>query len=138
MWPKDNPESWRQIYEFIDEFPNDDYWSRWKPMACAVISELDARGLSSLFRIGQSMHHIILSTTERHGLNAEPRVTLEILPKEQRVRVAYSYANLWFKDALLDDRVDPSNAVPCTLHMLNKLWSETKPGTKIPDALNPS
>jgi hypothetical protein len=60
MLPKDNPESWRCIHEFIDEFPDDDYWSKWKPMVRDVVTALEARGLGSLFRIGQATHDIIL------------------------------------------------------------------------------
>jgi hypothetical protein len=34
---KDNPESWRQIREFVAEFPDDDYWSEWKSMVRDVV-----------------------------------------------------------------------------------------------------
>jgi hypothetical protein len=136
MWPKDNPESWRVIHEFIAEIPDDDYWSRWKTMASDVVSGLEARGLASLFRIGQGMHHIMFSTVEQHGLRTEPRVTLEFLPREQIVRVAYGCTNLYFSEPLSEERVSPAAAVPTTLGYLRRLWSETKPDTQIPDALN--
>jgi len=58
MWgkgpPKDNAESWQDIQQFIAEYPDDDYWSKWKPMVRGVVSTLEARGLGPLFRIGQS------------------------------------------------------------------------------------
>lgn len=136
MWPKNNPESWQKIHEFIAEYPDDDYWSRWKAMALEVVSGLETRGLASLFRIGQGMHHIMFSTAERHGLTTEPRVTLEFLPKEQIVRVAYGCTNLYFSEPLSEERVPPSSAVPTTLGYLRRLWRETKPDTHIPDALN--
>jgi hypothetical protein len=140
MWgkgpPKDNLESWQDIQVFIDEFPDDDYWSKWKPMVRDVISALEARGLASFFRIGQGMHHIMFSTAERHGLTSEPRVTLEFHPKEQIVRVAYGRTNLYFSAPLTEERVAPSVAVPCVLRYLRRLWSDTKPDTQIPDALN--
>jgi hypothetical protein len=136
MWPKDNPESWRQIHEFIAEFPDDDYWSRWKAMASDVVLGLEARGLASLFRIGQGMHHIMFSTVERHGLTTELRVTLELLPREQIVRVAYGCTNLYFSEPLSENRVSPTAAVPTTLGYLRRLWSETRRDTDIPDALN--
>ena len=136
MWPKNNPESWRQIHEFIAKFPDDDYWSKWKPMVRGVVSELEVRGLAPLFRIGQSMHHIIFSTVDHHRLSSEPRVTLEFLPKEQNVRVAYSSANLYFSEPLSEERVTSSAAVPCILRYLRRLWSETKPDIQMPDALN--
>lgn len=135
MWPKNNLESWQRIHEFIAEFPDDDYWSRWKSMVRDVVSALETRGLGSLFRIGQGMHHIILSTSEHHRLASEPRVTLEFHPKEQIVRVAYGCTNLAFNEPLSEERVAPSAAVPTILHDLRRLWSETKPDTQIPDAL---
>lgn len=136
MFPKDNSESWQHIHEFVDEFPDDAYWSTWKPMVRDIVSTLEARGLAPLFRIGQSMHHIIFSTLDHHRLTSEPRVTLEFLPKEQIVRVAYGRANLYFSEPLSQERVAPSFAVPSILGYLRRLWSETKPDIQIPDALN--
>jgi hypothetical protein len=139
MWgkgpPKDNLESWQDIQQFIAEFPDDDYWSKWKPMARGVLFDLESRGLAPLFRIGQGMHHIMFSTAERHGLTNEPRVTLEFHPKEQVVRVAYGRTNLYFCEPLSEERVAPAAAVPTVLRYLRRLWSETKPDTQIPDAL---
>ena len=136
MLPKDDPESWRHIYEFIDEFPDDDYWSKWKPMVGDVVTALETRGLGSLFRLGQPMHNIILSTSERHGLTSEPRVTLQFYLKEQIVRVAYGYTHPDFAQPLSEERVAPSVAGPSVLRYLRRLWSETKPDTQIPDAHN--
>jgi hypothetical protein len=136
MFPKDNVESWQRIYEFIDEFPDDAYWSQWKPMVRGVVSTLDARGLVASFRIGQSMHHIIFSTIDHHRLTSEPRVTLEFHPKEQTVRVAYSCSNLYFNEPLSQETVPLSTAAPSTLGYLRRLWCETRPDTPIPDVLN--
>jgi hypothetical protein len=139
MWgkgpPKDNLESWQDIQQFIAEFPDDDYWSKWKPMVRGVVSALEAHGLAPLFRIGQSMHHIILSTLDSHRLTSEPRVTLEFHPKEQTVRVEYSCANLYFSEALSEESVPLVAALPTTLGYLRRLWSETKSAIAIPDAL---
>ncbi len=104
-------------------------------MVRQVVSALEGRGLVPLFRIGQSMHHIILSTSDRHGLTSEPRVTVEFHPEEQLVRVAYSRANLYFAEPLTEERVAVSAAVPTTLAYLRRLWSDTKPSAPIPDAL---
>ena len=101
MWPTDNPESWKEIHEFIEEHPNDNYWSKWKPMANQVISELEGRGLDKLFRVGQSMHTIIFSTLDHHRLAGEPRVTLDFDAEEQKVQIAYArnQGHLLFLDA---------------------------------------
>jgi hypothetical protein len=136
MVPKDNPESWEHIRVFIEEFPDDAYWSEWKPMARNVVSSLQSCGLVTFFRIGQSMHHIIFSTLDHHRLASEPRVTLEFHPKEQTVRVAYSCSNLYFGEPLSQETLTISAAVPGILGYLRRLWSETEPGTPIPDALN--
>jgi hypothetical protein len=135
MLLKDNPESWQRIHKFIEKFPEDEYWSSWKPMAREIISALEARGLAAQFRMGQSMHHLIFSTLDHHGLSGEPRVTLEFDPKTQQVRVAYSRANLWFNAADSEERVGLPLAVPCVIGYLRRLWSETKPDSQIPDAL---
>jgi hypothetical protein len=140
MWgkgpPKDNVESWQDIQLFIAEYPDDDYWSKWKPMVRDVISKLEARGLVPLFRVGQSMHHVLISTLDHHQLTSEPRVTLEFHPKEQTVRVAYAYSNLWFKEPISQETIPISSAMPSILGYLRRLWSEAKPGTPIPDGLN--
>jgi hypothetical protein len=81
------------------------------------------------------MDHIIFSTLDHHGLEGDPRVTLVFLPKEQRVHVAYSRGNLHFSEALSEESVDVSSAIPCVLRFLHRLWSETRPDVPIPDAL---
>jgi hypothetical protein len=140
MWgkgpPKDNVESWQDIQLFIAEYPDDDYWSKWKPMVRGVVSMLEARDLVPLFRIGQSMHHVLISTLDHHLLTSESRVTLEFHPKEQTVRVTYSCSNLWFNEPLSQETIPISSAMPSILGYLRRLWSETKPGTPIPDGLN--
>jgi hypothetical protein len=86
MWgkgpPKDNVESWQDIQLFIAEYPDDGYWSKWKPMVRGVVYTLEAHDLVPLFRVGQSMHHILISTLDHHRLTSEPRVTLEFHPNE--------------------------------------------------------
>lgn len=139
MWgkgpPKDNIESWQDIQRFIAEFPDDDHWTIWKIMVREVVSGLEAKGLAPLFRIGQSMHHIVFSTLDSHELFTEPRVTLEFLPDEKLVRVAYSRTNLYFDEPLSEERVFISTAVPSTLNYLRRLWSETKPNISMPNVL---
>jgi hypothetical protein len=140
MWgkghPKDNPESWQDIHHFIAEFPDDANWSGWKLMVSNVVSALESRGLVELFRVGQSMHHVIISTLEHHQLTSEPRVTLSFNAKEQSVRVAYSRSNLWFNEPLSEETVQISVAVPTTLRYLRRLWNETKPSVPIPNVLS--
>ena len=105
-------------------------------MVLDVVSVLDARCLAPVFRIGQSMHHIIFLTRDHHQLTSSPRVTLSFLPKEQTVRVTYSCANLHLSEPLSQETMPFSQAVPCILRYLRRLWSETKPALPIPEGLN--
>ena len=136
MFPKDNLESWKQIYHFIDGFSAyGATWSDWQNMVWLVVSNLENRGLSGFFRIGSGMHQIIFSTSDHHMLESEPRVTLEFHPKEQTVRVAYSCANLNFHEPLSEETVPIDLATQTTINYLWRLWIETKLETQIPDAL---
>ena len=135
MFPKDNPESWQRIHEFIDEFPDTPHWSQWKPLVRSVISDLESRGLSTLFRVGQSMHHILFSLVEHHRLVSEPHVTLEFHAEPQTVRVAYGYTNLHFGEPAAEEVVPVASAIPSILAFLRRLWGEARPGISVPDAL---
>ena len=139
MWgqgpPKDNLESWQDIQQFIAEFPETPYWVEWKTMARQVICGLANLGLAPSFRIGQGMHHIMLSTLEHHGLRAEPRVTLDFDPESHLVRVAYSRSNIEFNEPLSEERVPVEAAVSAIIKNLKILWNETKPGVPMPAAL---
>lgn len=134
--PKDNLESWQDIQGFLAEFPQGDYGSRWTAIVRDTIAALERRGLSPLFRIGQSMHHIIFSTVDKHVLGSEPRVTLEFDPNEDIVRIAYGFGNLYFSDPASEERVAAVTAVPTILLYLRRLWKETKPDVPLPDALS--
>jgi hypothetical protein len=137
VYAKDNPGSWRQIHDFVDEFSDEDpYWAQWKRMVRGVRLELEQRGLVPLFRIGQSMHHIILSTLDRHVLEREPRVTLEFNVPEGSVRIAYSDANLYFNEPSSEESVPVEDATRTVLLNLRRLWVETKVGEAVPDALS--
>lgn len=115
-------------------------------MVRQVVSDLEARGLSEHFRIGQSMHDIIISTADHHRLTSEPYVTLEFYPEEHQVRVAYSCAYPGINEpgakprcAMQPDaeeRVDMPLATSRVLHYLRRLWSESKGDVQVPDGLN--
>jgi hypothetical protein len=108
----------------------------WKKMVHTTISALKARHLHELFRIGQSMHHIIFSTLEHHRLKNQPRVTLDFDSKSRTIWVAYSYSNLYFSAPVSQEFVSNKVALPVILSYLRRLWIETKPELPIPNALN--
>ena len=136
MWPANNPESWKQISEFIADYPDDEHWATWKSMAREIVSSLENQGLVPLFRVGQSMHHIILSTKSQHRLTGEPHVTLQLDPTRRMVLVAYSYSNIGFNEPLASETVDVVSCLPTILRCLRRLWVETKPDESIPVSLN--
>jgi hypothetical protein len=103
MPPKNNPESWQQIHEFIVEFPNDATWSDWKQIARNIVTSLESLGLISQFRIGQSMSNIIFSTLEHHQVFGHRHVTISIRPDEKTVHVAYSTKSILFKSFIAED-----------------------------------
>jgi hypothetical protein len=129
--PKTNLESWEYINDFIDSLHGDEHWSRWKPMARSVVGALEARGLAPMFRIGQSMYTIIVSTSPHFGLTLEQlRVRLDFHPDEQVVHVAYGPGR-----PEIEEQVALPNALPRVLHYLQRLWSETKPDVQMPEGL---
>jgi len=136
MWPKDNAESWKQIHEFIEEYPDDEVWSEWKRMALAVVTDLENRKVAPFFRIGMSIHEVILSTLDHHRLKFEPRVMLRFQPREQLIRIAYGYRNSIYGEPVTEERLAPADAIPALLRQLRRLWRETKPATPVPDALD--
>ena len=138
MWgkgsPVDNPESWRDIHEFIDEFP--DTWSDWKQIARNIVSSLEKLELDANFRIGQSVHYIILSTLDHHQLNDEPRVILLIDGQQKTIQVAYSHWHIQCgAKPESEDICSIETVVPVILRYLRRLWEETKGETTMPTAI---
>ena len=132
MYPKDNPESWSRISQGINEYPDDQIWRSWKLIAHDTVNALQSHGLAELFRIGQSMHHIVISTKSEHRLTGEPSVTLAIDAKRSTIRVAYGTGNLWFDEPLVETTCQIGDAVPAILTYLARLWRETKPEIELP------
>jgi len=135
MGKKENAESWVWIHQFVDEF-SDDAWAEWQQVARNLLGELEARGLNVLFRVGQSLDHIIFSTQEEHGLDGEPRVTLAIDRSEPKLRVAYGNGNLHFDTSQMEKVCTAADAVPTVLSYLKRLWMETKPNSPVPAELD--
>jgi hypothetical protein len=138
MWPRDNIDSWQTTLQDIDEYPDDSYWSSYKATAQDVFSSLTKLELNQAFRVGQSMHDIIFSTLDHHGLRDEPRVTFTIMPKEGLVKIAYSYSHVDFgPSAPVSEEICPaSDVTPALVNYLMRLWIETKPSERIPLGLS--
>jgi hypothetical protein len=73
-----NRASWNDMLDFVDSFP-DDKWKDWKAVVRPVLQASIQSGMCEYFRAGQSVHHLIFSTAENHGLEdiqpTPPRVT---------------------------------------------------------------
>ncbi len=137
MCPRDNIESWQTTMEDIDEHPDDSYWSSYKGTARDVFASLTKFELNQAFRAGLSMHDIIFSTLDHHGLRDEPRVTFTIRPKEGSVKIAYSYSHVDFgPSAPVSEEICPaSDVTPVLVNYLRRIWIETKPSERIPPGL---
>ena len=88
------------------------------------------------FSAGQSMHHIIFATLDRHGLDSEPRVTLAFQPQQGLVRIALGTTNLYFAAPQWETAVPLREAVPTVRRFLRHLWGEGKPGSPTPSVLD--
>lgn len=78
------------------------------------------------FRAGQSMHHIVFSTLDHHGLRLEPRVTVEFHPL-QELRIAYGTANLGFCTPELEYSLPFDEGFATFRRFLHQLWTATVP-----------
>lgn len=121
-----NIASWEAIAAFIEEFPDDAHWTPWKALARRLICAGIAAGLNRYFRAGQSMHHIVFSTLDHHGLRDEPHVTIELHPPSE-LRIAYGTTNLWFRTPELEYSLSFDDAFATFRRFLHQLWTATVP-----------
>src|SRR6476661_3013133 len=91
-----NMTSWETVAADIEQYPDTEHWTPWKLLVRRFLRAGIAAGLNRYFRAGQSMHHIMFSTLDHHGLRDEPRVTIEFHPPSE-LRIAYGTTNLGFR-----------------------------------------
>jgi hypothetical protein len=133
-------ESWAWVMEWVGEMPGENAtWASWTAFILPLLQACKSAGLDRYFRVGQSMSHIIFSTTERHRLeqyDPPPRVSLMRDPEKQLWTIAWSYQNLWFSKPDRQDVVNSDNALRILKMYLADLWRETRPGEVTPAALS--
>ena len=121
-----NPETWADIVQFTTEFPDTDYWNRWRSMICPLLEQAIERGYNRIFRAGSSMHHLIFSTIDHHGLKFEPRVTIRVT-EDWMLGIYYSTVHIDFGPAIESLVVEAQEAFPPFTQYLRHLWEETNP-----------
>ena len=129
-----NSLSWKAIEADIAQYP-DEQWKAWKAMAREFLSECFGLGLDRYFRAGQSMHQLVFSTLDRHGLRNEPRITVVFHPARHELRVAYGCSNLDFSPAELDYTLPFVDGFATFRRFLKQLWTGTA-SDPLPEALN--
>jgi len=131
-----NEESWVQVAEFIEEYPDTESWLDYKRFLRPVICTAKSEGLDHLFRAGGSMSDTTLSTADR-PLEAytpqPPRITIRAQGKQKSV--AWSHSNLWFSEPERMEIVTSDNVLPILKSFLADLWRETRPFEALPVGL---
>jgi len=121
-----NIASWEAVAADIEQYPDNEHWTPWKHLVRRFLRAGAAAGLSRYFRAGQSMHHILFSTLDRHGLQDEPRVTIEFHPPTD-LRIAYGTTNLSFSKPELEYSLPFDDAFATFRRFLHQLWTATVP-----------
>lgn len=129
----ENRATWQQVLGFVAEFPENEYWDRWKAIVSPILKRAIESEFDSLFRAGTSMSHLIFSTMDHHGLRYEPRVTLDVR-KDWKIRISFTRNNVWFSEPTQFAVLDESSVFPTFVRYLRHLWEETVP-EPIPDRL---
>jgi hypothetical protein len=134
-----NRESWTTLSAFVESL-SDEQWLEWKNFMRPVLrAAIDVR-LCDHFRAGQSVSHLIFSSTEEHGLEViEPaplRVTLGRSEASQFF-VALSRSNLWFGQPDQVEIINSENAFPVLKAYLSALWTATRPCEPLPACVPP-
>jgi hypothetical protein len=129
----ENRATWKDVEEWIAEYPDRENWNRWRTIIKPLVERAIASQFDSLFRAGQSMSHLVLSTLDHHGLRYEPRVTVEVT-HDWKLRISWSTHNIWFRSPSQFEIVEPRMAFPVFTRYLQHLWKETSP-EPIPEIL---
>lgn len=131
----DNPTSWRDVLQFLEEFPDDQTWSTYKKDMRVIIERGIAAKLDDFFRAGTSMHHILFSTLPHHGLRGENFVTLT-RKKDGHFVVSYSQRHIEFYPPISQEAATtPEQAFALLRGFLLRLWKDTKPNEQAPIVL---
>jgi len=133
------PGSWIALIRLVeDDFP-DEHWASWKGFVLPLLRTCINAGLDQYFRVGQSMSHIVFSTTEEHRLEkyspSPLRITIRSEDHGQRWYIARSYRNIHFSKPDSEAPIDSTTAFTVLKSHLSDLWRETHPSEALPEPL---
>jgi hypothetical protein len=133
------PGSWIALIKQVEESRRDAGRASWKGFVLPLLQTCIDAGLDQYFRVGQSMDHIIFSTTDEHRLERyDPsplRITIRSENKYQLWYIARSYKNIWFSKPDHEAPIDSTTAFPALKSCLTDLWRETRPNEALPEPL---
>lgn len=119
-----NVESWNKVVVFFQEFALKEDWKFLESMR-KLVQGFAKSEQAQLFRAGQSIYHLLISTAEKHGLEAnEPFVWVQ-LEKNQSWLIHYCEGRL---NAPVESQTcDSDDKVADSLQpFLDKLWLATR------------
>jgi hypothetical protein len=136
MFPRSNEESWQFIVENNREYPETEYWKKWRSIVDPVIDQSIAAGYNRCIRAGKSMHDLLFSTLDHHRIHHEAYVRLRVVDNQQ-LEIQFIPAN--YAPAISGPHkeskvVEPYAAFPVFTRFLQHLWTETVP-EPIPECL---
>jgi hypothetical protein len=132
-----NIASWKAIFSFIEECPENPRTARWKALVRKLLSESIDVGLDRYFRAGLSDRQLIFSTLDHslrnEPLRREPHVTVDLHP-ESVIRISYATTPMGFALPQIAHSLSFDQGFPTFRRFLNQLWIETMTDA-LPDEL---
>jgi hypothetical protein len=119
-----NVESWQDIVSFFEMHSSFNAWEFLVPVL-RLVEQIANTELAKLFRAGQSLYHLMISTARKHGLeDGEPFVAVRL---ERNSPMRIEYWDTTGGDILQSDIRNPNEDVLLMLEpFLVRLWDETR------------
>ena len=135
---ENNLASWEKIVQFYKKFVDDSehHFPLENPMHKALIpiynlvKEISTTEQAKLFRAGQSMYDLVISTAEQHGLKPGDH-SIRVLNDAEFIIIQYDVGSLLFDgdnpNIYESHTCNPGDNLMIVLQpLLSKLWNETQ------------
>jgi len=135
---ENNLASWKKIVQFYKEFIDypEYHFHLENPMykfllpTYNLVKEISATEQAKLFRAGQSMYDLVISTAEQHGLKLGDH-SIRVLSDAELIIIQYDVGSPLFDgdnpNIYESHTCNPSDNFMIVLQpLLNKLWNETR------------